>query len=211
MPGKRHHWTAEQEAEVERRLGAKEAMKAIQQDMQLRWPTLTYNAIILLVKKRDWAHQTRGYVGGRAGTTFIWDPVLLDEPLRLGRAAGESFEKVLAERLKPLAPTCTRAAVLTRIKELDLKRAAKTPSPKPKAVRRRARGNIERKPRVKKAKQPTKKELFVIKHMPKPDAKLRRRCQYPIGEPGQLGFRFCEEPCERTYCAEHAAICYVMK
>lgn len=35
-------------------------------------------------------------------------------------------------------------------------------------------------------------------------------CQYPFGEPGHEGFRFCGAPREdkRPYCAQHVAFCY---
>jgi GcrA cell cycle regulator len=38
-----------------------------------------------------------------------------------------------------------------------------------------------------------------------------RSCCWPIGEPGQPGFRFCsaEALTGKPYCAEHAAIAYV--
>lgn len=36
-------------------------------------------------------------------------------------------------------------------------------------------------------------------------------CQWPIGNPGTKGFRFCENPSSpgASYCAKHHAICYV--
>ena len=34
-------------------------------------------------------------------------------------------------------------------------------------------------------------------------------CCWPIGEPGRHGFRYCDTPTARLYCAEHAAIAYV--
>lgn len=34
-------------------------------------------------------------------------------------------------------------------------------------------------------------------------------CQYPIGDPGTRGFRFCEKDRSHgSYCARHASICY---
>jgi hypothetical protein len=37
-----------------------------------------------------------------------------------------------------------------------------------------------------------------------------RNCQFPIGEPGENGFRFCEAPVPpgRSYCEEHHRVCY---
>jgi len=37
------------------------------------------------------------------------------------------------------------------------------------------------------------------------------RCQWPIGDPGEEGFRFCGDAAktERPYCAKHCAIAYV--
>lgn len=38
-----------------------------------------------------------------------------------------------------------------------------------------------------------------------------RPCQWPFGDPGETGFRFCGCPSERgrPYCAEHVAVAYV--
>lgn len=38
----------------------------------------------------------------------------------------------------------------------------------------------------------------------------RRACCWPIGHPGQTGFRFCADPTDgRVYCPEHLAVAYV--
>jgi GcrA cell cycle regulator len=38
-----------------------------------------------------------------------------------------------------------------------------------------------------------------------------RSCCWPLGEPGEAGFRFCgaDALAPKPYCAEHAAIAYV--
>lgn len=46
---------------------------------------------------------------------------------------------------------------------------------------------------------------------PFPRAAVARACCWPIGEPGQPGFRFCaaEALTSKPYCGEHAAVAYV--
>jgi GcrA cell cycle regulator len=46
---------------------------------------------------------------------------------------------------------------------------------------------------------------------PFPRAASARACCWPIGEPGQPGFRFCtaEALTSKPYCQEHAAVAYV--
>jgi GcrA cell cycle regulator len=44
---------------------------------------------------------------------------------------------------------------------------------------------------------------------PRPFARTKS-CLFPIGEPGTPAFRFCDEPHQnRSYCAEHEALCWV--
>ncbi|MGI9345545.1 MAG: GcrA family cell cycle regulator [Gammaproteobacteria bacterium] len=50
-----------------------------------------------------------------------------------------------------------------------------------------------------------------------PIQKPARTCQWPYGEPGAKGFRFCGEPCMRKpegwwpYCREHVSRAYIFK
>ncbi len=43
------------------------------------------------------------------------------------------------------------------------------------------------------------------------EAARKRRCQWPIGEPGDANFRFCKNDAlaKGPYCAEHSARAYV--
>lgn len=54
---------------------------------------------------------------------------------------------------------------------------------------------------------PIKRKTFVL-----PTAN-DRICQWPIGNPGEAGFRFCDRPAApgRPYCAEHCTLAYRRK
>ena len=39
----------------------------------------------------------------------------------------------------------------------------------------------------------------------------RKQCSWPIGDPHLAGFRYCCEPCAKTYCEAHAKIAYEPK
>jgi GcrA cell cycle regulator len=49
----------------------------------------------------------------------------------------------------------------------------------------------------------------VVRHFPR--FSTAKSCCWPIGEPGQPGFRFCTTTAltGKPYCTEHAAVAYV--
>lgn len=92
----------------------------------------------------------------------------------------------------------SKGAILGKVRRLKLpprvepevlrNRAPRKPS-SPSGDGKRSRGNIAAPPA----------------YVPPP-----RKCQWPLGEPGKPGFRFCEEPSTpgKVYCAAHCAKAY---
>ncbi|MFD1381523.1 GcrA family cell cycle regulator [Fodinicurvata halophila] len=54
----------------------------------------------------------------------------------------------------------------------------------------------------------------VTRKLPQAEAGIsNRKCQWPIGDPSQPDFHFCESPAApgRPYCAEHCAMAYITR
>ena len=76
------------------------------------------------------------------------------------------------------------------------------------------------KPKVSQPKQPPKPRVEVAPAPPppQPQPQVRRdgkgpKCLWPIGDPGEPDFHFCEAPAVpgKPYCAEHCARAYITK
>ena len=215
MSGIPHNWTTEQEAEVQCRLDEKETIKVIQRDMQLRFPTITYNSILHKIKIEGWENP------GQANRKKLFT-VEMDAQLTKSRTV---YQLSIAELAKQLGIRQSR--VSQRCKDLQLpavplglKKNTKLNIVRPakklqfyKGLETRHKNEAkrlnQRQNKLETGGTTPKHRLLVEKHTPKPGTKLRGQCQYPIGEPCKPGFRFCYEPCERIYCAEHAAVCYL--
>ena len=93
--------------------------------------------------------------------------------------------------------------VIGKVHRLHLPRR---PSPLPNAPALKPRG-----PRPQLAVRPVIVAPVVVVPPPPPPVPSVRLCQYPHGDPGEPGFRFCEAPVRGygPYCPIHHALCWV--
>lgn len=105
-------------------------------------------------------------------------------PIRaMTRLSEPAIRKVLKSRQIQKVPRFNRASVITRVDVATLEKIGPEPMP----------------------------NIFV-RPPPEPIRLARGNCVFPIGEPRTKEFRYCDDAAVRgSYCAEHAAICYVAR
>jgi GcrA cell cycle regulator len=145
-------------------------------------------------------------VRDRAPTAFNWatDP-RGDVLLRALWPSDLHLNEVLAElRARLRCQSLTKNAMCGRAHRIGL------PSRRPESARKPRPSDY--KPRSHKRKEPVALSPVVIAQgsLTPPPYQHRHQCRWPIGEPREKGFRFCDEQAEpgRPYCEAHVAVAY---
>lgn len=143
-----------------------------------------------------------------------WTEADLD---KLREMWGKMPAAMIAERI---APTLTKSAVLGKAHYLDLPRMSEMQG----GIRGGTPANRKKESALRQAHRDVPKHMWpsgrssvpkleeVVVRKPLPPAGRARTCQWPIGDPGTEGFRFCgsrEVVPGRPYCAEHMIKAYL--